>query len=225
MLQSLRTSKVAEPYNVSKWLKHQILIDPVEMEDFFSAVGDFRLYNVAEITSEPELSKSAFLEVYKGYIEALQSGSVQFPREMRRYFSSAVSCTPEALYLQIIREGSYLAKPSQPLIQLQAHYFLPSAVDGKIYPLVFSEDSVAWGIQVAYPQIFQTAEYEKVGAQFANTALFQKIGKWIRAHTVPTTFLWKDQKVATSLRLGKNCFSWIHRHPQLLAKGLKIHVY
>ncbi len=225
MLQHLRINKAAEPYNVSKWLKHQMLIDSMEMEEFFSALSDFRLYNVAEVTSEPELSLSAFLQVYRGYIAALQSGSLQFPREMRRFFSSALSCSPDALYLQMVREGSYLVKPCQPVIQLQAHYFLPSAVDGKIYPLVFSEESVAWGIQIAYPQIFQNAEFEKVGAQFANTTLFQTMGRWIRAHTVPTTFLWKDQKVATPLRLGKNCFSWIHRHPQLLSKGLKIHVY
>lgn len=222
--QPLRVSQTAQPYNVSKWLKHQVLLDPIEIEDLFS-VGDFCLYNVSEVTSEPALSKSHFFEVYKGYVTALQNGSLQFPKEMRRYFSAALSCTPNALYLQKVREGSFLVKPSEPLIQMQAHYFLPSTVDGKIYPLVFSEDSVAWGIQLAYPQIFQGADYEKVGAQFANTALFQQMGRWIREHTVPTTFIWNEQKMATSLRLGKNCFAWVHRHPQLLAKGIKIHVY
>ncbi|MBS0615637.1 MAG: hypothetical protein JSR58_03685 [Verrucomicrobia bacterium] len=219
----LRVSSVAEPYNVSKWLKHQVLLDPSEMEDLFEM--SFSLYNVSEVTSEPELSKKNFLALYREYIAALQNGSLQFPKDMRRYFSAALSCTPEALYLQKVREGSFLVKPSKPLVQLQAHYFLPSHVDGRIYPLVFGEDSVAWGLQFAYPQIFQGEDYEKVGAQFENTALFQLIGRWIREHTVPTTFIWNEQKVATPLRLGKNCFSWIHRHPQLLSKGIKIHVY
>ena len=91
-----------------------------------------------------------------------------------------------------------------------------------------SHESIHWGVQLAYPQIFFDGTlYSKVSDEtlFPNTALFTKLVKWLRASTVPTTFLWDDKKISTPIRLGKQCFSWIHNHAQLKEQGIAIHVY
>jgi hypothetical protein len=212
-------------YNVSKWIKHQVLLDDDEMRALFAHLGSFFLYNVSEVVADSQIFQDQFLKRYTAYIASLKNGQLI---EARRDFSPVLSTVAEALHSHEVKTGYFLTKPCLPVIQLQLHHFLPSTADGKFYPMVLSQESISWGLQFSYPQIFQnqhTQTYAKVDATFPNTALFSKLTKWLREFSAPTTFLWNNVKTSTPIRLGKKCFSWINTHPQLLSKGVSVHVY
>jgi hypothetical protein len=230
---SLRLSDPAQEgkFSVSKWLKHQVLLDIAEMEELCRHLVPFAFYNVSEITSldDLQLPLEQFLKSYQEYIEILKAGKIPFDRRLQRHLSCALSSDENALYAHSVSE-KYMAKPIKPLVQMQQHRFFPSKTAGTINPMVMSRESVHWGVQLSYPQIFfdgANGVYSKVSneQQFPNTALFTKCVKWLRSNTVPTTFLWEDKKISTPLRLGKQCFSWIHQHLQLKEQGIIVHVY
>jgi hypothetical protein len=219
-----------QKFSVSKWLKHQVLLDDAEMEACLEALGPFEFYNVSSLAAFEELhmTRKKFLKSYRDYITALKSGGV--PVLDRPAFSAVMTVEAKALYAQEIRPGKWMAKLAQPVLQLQNHRFFASKVDHKIHSMVMSPDSIQWGLQFAYPQIFfdgSGSSYQKTSdeEQFPNAALFAKFVKWVRENSVPTTFVWDGHRVATPLRLGKACFQWIENHPQLQEQGVKVHVF
>lgn len=216
-------------YSVSKWIKQQLLLDPCEMEDLFSHLSFPSLYNVSEIKPFDNLQVSVddFLSSYSSYIKQLKEGHIS---SMTRHFSCAVSVDEEALFAQEVTDGKFMAKPLKPVVQMQQHRFFFSKASGTIQPMVMSAESIHWGIQFSYPQIFHDGiqgTFTKITdeADFPNTFLFKKFLKWSRDHTSPTTFVHDNKVAATSLRLGKNCFKWIDQHAQLKSQGLRVHVY
>jgi hypothetical protein len=217
-------------FSVSKWLKHQVLLDSSEMEELCRHLATFHFFNVSEIKplQDLELSLEQFLKSYQEYIDVLKDGRIPLDRQIQRHLSCALTTDANTLYAHVIGAEKYMAKPLKPLVQMQQHRFFPSKTAGTINPMVMSHESIHWGVQLAYPQIFfDGALYSKVSDEtlFPNTALFTKLVKWLRAQTVPTTFLWDDKKISTPIRLGKQCFSWIHHHKQLKEQGIAIHVY
>lgn len=214
-------------FSVSKWLKHQVLLDADEMEACLQALGSFEFYNVSSIGSleELQISHELFLKSYQRYIMDLKEGKI--PEPDRKIFSPVATVDPEALYAKEVQQSRWMAKLAKPVIQLQHHRFFASKLDHKVHPMVMSRDSICWGLQFSYPQIFfdgSGGSYTKT-SEFPNAALFAKLLKWLRAESVPTTFVWDGHKVATPIRLGKECFAWIANHPQLQEQGIKVHVY
>lgn len=213
-------------FSVSKWIKHQVLLDEHEMEACLSEISPAYFYNVSSIVPRDKLqfSKEVFLHAYQNYISALKRGEV--PKIDRPIFSSVITVDPEALFAEEIKPGGWMARLKTPVVQLQHHRFFVSKVDHKIHPMVMSPDSICWGVQFAFPQIFldETGSYMKT-TEFPNWELFSKLLKWVKAHSVPTTFLFQGIKIATPIRLGKNCFSWINTHPQLVTQGVQVYVY
>ncbi len=233
-MSSLRHSQPAleGQFSVSKWLKHQVLLDASEMQDLCQHLAPFYFFNVSEITTLPdlELSLERFLKSYGEYIEILKAGKIPLDRQIQRHLSCALTGDANALYAHAVQPEKYMAKPLKPLIQMQPHRFFPSKTAGTINPMVMSHASIHWGVQLAYPQIFfdgASGLYAKVSDEglFPNTALFTKLVKWLRSNTVPTTFLWDDKKISSPIRLGKHCFSWIQNHAQLKEQEIAIHVY
>jgi hypothetical protein len=210
-------------YNVSKWIKHPALLDEVEMRTLFQELEPFDLYAISGPVNDPLVAQESWLAGYGHYIQQLKMGIIEKPQ-----LTAAMSETPDALYAMKAGEGRVLVRPIRPVIQLQLHHVLPSSADGKFYPGVFSGESFTWGVQFSYPQIYQDPKegtYKKVNEDFSNTHKFQKMGRWMRQFTVPATFVWKGVKTSVPIRLGKNCFSWINTHPQLISKGITVHVY
>jgi hypothetical protein len=114
-----------------------------------------------------------------------------------------------------------------PIIQLQAHTLFYSQLDGQVRSMVRGEGEIHWGIQFSYPQIYQnaqTGQIEKIedNEKFPNTALFRRLQRWVRDHTRATPLEVGGKRVNLPARLGKQCFSWINRHPQLLAAGIRV---
>lgn len=218
----LQTNKLS----VSKWLKIQVLLDALEMEDCLAAVAPFEFYNVSAIAplGELKISHDVFLKEYQTYIEELKAGKI--PEPDRKIFSAVATVDPSAIVTYEVQPGRWMAKLSYPLVQLQHHRFFASKVDHKVHSMVMSPESIHWGLQFSFPQIFLggAGSYKKT-SEFPNAALFAKLQKWLRAHSVPATFVFDGVKVGTSIRLGKKCFEWIHRHPQLIEQDVQVYLY
>jgi hypothetical protein len=218
--------------NVSKWLKFQVLLSAEEMKDLFQTLPDCSLYNVSEVVDSEgmELSSSDFIKGYTEYVERLKQGECADEKRFRRLFSKALSVTSDIFYAHEVKPHHYLVKPVVPIIQMQLHHFLASEIDGKYYPMNLGQESVSWGVQFSYPQIYQDPlghSFSKVteSSLFPNTALFRSLTRWLRNFSFPTTFIWKEQVVAVPMRIGKQVLPWIHAHAQLKKKGISVHVY
>jgi hypothetical protein len=151
---------------------------------------------------------------------AIPIDSRRFDASQKGYFSPDCGIGPE-------RHTKYLIKPIRPVIQLQGHHFFYSTLDEKFHPMVLGPDSVTWGIQFSYPQIYQHPQshlYAKVddSLDFPNTALFRRLTQWMREHTTATPFIVQEKRTNSPIRLGKKCFSWIAKHPQLVAKQILV---
>jgi hypothetical protein len=173
------------------------------------------------------ISFEEFFQKYEGYISSLKEGKIPEEKSLRRYFSSVFTTTPDILYAIKVGEEKYLIKSLKPIVQLQAHQFFVSTIDQKVHPMVLGKDSITWGMQFSYPQIFQSPksqDFFKVDTseQFPNTVLFTNLVRWIRRNTTPTPLVIEGKKTFVPIRVGKKCMSWIHVHPQLLAKKIQI---
>ncbi len=210
--------------SVSKWLKHQVLLDPEEMEDLLHHLPPFFCCLIGQVVNERTafMSLQDFLEKYTVYINALKRGEILPP-----HFTSIWTTSLDEVYALKVGVEKFILKPLKPTVQLQSHLFYYSTLDQKFHPMTMSKESISWGIQFSYPQIFEdpkTHLYSKVSntPQFPNTELFLKLGRWLRAFTMPTPFLVEGNKVNVPIRIGKKVFSWIEHHPQLREKGLKV---
>jgi hypothetical protein len=214
---------------VSKWLKVQVLLDSEEMQELLSLLSpvDFIVVSEPVPAEEAVISTCSFQEKYGAYVALLKQGQVPLPGDFRRYFSCAMSTTCDAFYAISAGSEKYLIKPIRPVVQLQAHYFFYSDLDGKFHPMVLSEESTAWGLQFSYPQLFQDPETRKVvkvadTAEFPNSAPFSRLQKWMRSATLPTPFEVNGVKTNSSIRVGKKSLAWIKNHPQLKSRGITL---
>lgn len=228
---SIRISSVKQEgiLQASKWLKTQVLLDADEMTALLAVLGSVYFVQVASPIplQEALLTKEQFLIHYENYISALQKGKVPEDASFRSVFSSILTNDLSSLYALPAGGDRFLIKSTKPVIQLQAHQFFYSQLDGIFHPMVLSRDSVSWGIQFSYPQWVQdpkSHQIQKVGQhpEFSNTATFSSLMRWMRSFTLPTPFFVDQRKVNAPLRIGKKCLSWIENHPQLKQKGITV---
>ncbi len=213
----------------SKWLQQQMLIDSIEMESLLQEMGEFYIVKVGAIVSleKAMISTSLFLSDFRRYIEALKNGELPDIMSFRRLFSVVITSSLDALFACTVGPDQYVIKVTKPIIQVQAHAMHHSTDDNKFRPMVFGPDCITWGLQFAYPQIYQdptTMQIEKVSDEnrCPNTLLFRTIQKWQRKNTIPTPFFVNDKKVNVPMRIGTNCLSWINQHPQLINQNIQV---
>lgn len=218
-----------EPYHVSKWLSVALLIDENEMQSLFTTLGDFFIFTVGNITKRGvgEVPHEVFLKGYAHYVNALKEGRIPEDQTYRTLFSSVFTAVQDHVYALNVGEEGQLIRIFKPVVQLQVHHLDYSTADGKFRPMVFGKDSVLWGLQFSYPQLFEDPKDHSVhkveeNANFPNTALFRAIQKWVRENTKPTPFVVDGKIINVPMRLGKSCFEWINKHPQLAMKPFRI---
>lgn len=220
---------VEPPIQASKWLTCPVLLDVDEMYALLDSLGDFWIFPISGILpkGQSETSKAQFIEEYRSYIEPLKNGRLPDEKLFRTTFSSAFTASLEALYIVYLSEKEQLIKIGKPVIQLQHHKFTFSHIDGKFRSMVYGANSIFWGLQFSYPQLYQDARILEVkqvidSAEFPNTALFKTLQRWVRHNTIPTPFLADGKQVNVPIRLGKQCLPWINNHPQLASSGLSV---
>ena len=217
-------------FQASKWLKIQALIDAKEMKDLLQSLSGIRIFSMRGVVQEQgiEISQEKFLQTYASWNKALQEKKVPSREDLGSILSCVWTLDSNDLYLVAVNDTSYLVKPRNPVVLVQAHFMGYSNEEKVFRPMILGADSIFWGLQFSFPQIFQkpdTKEFVKVdrSEKFRNTLLFSEIRKWMRNHTRPTPFLINQTKINLPIRLGKECFSWIQEHPQLQQKELVIH--
>lgn len=233
---TLRQSTLTQegPLLVSKAIKIPMLVDPSEMEDLFSVfekeVGSFNIYYVQGVCKREEgkVAKCYFLNRYTEYVAALQKGEIPANETYRPLFSSFLSITDDILYSLPIENDLHLIKATRPVLQMQLNPIHYSKEGNEFRSMVFGSDSISWGIQFSYPQLFQDSKTQEIHpiretSLFPNTTLFKVFQRWVRGATLPTPFIIDGKKIQVPIRLGKKCFQWIGKHPQLIQKGIQIH--
>lgn len=211
---------------ISKSRKIPILIDLNEMENLFSFLGDFVIYNVSRPVSKEEMciSREHFLQTYEMYINGIKKGKLIDETPLKPFFSAVFTLDSDVLYAIELKNRKYLVRARRPVIQLQRHHFIYS---DHFHSGVMGFESITWGIQFSYPQLFLDPSTKAIGKvdksdAFPNTALFARFIKWVRDNTGATPFILDGKKSNQPMRLGINCFSWINAHPSLREKNLYV---
>ncbi len=210
----------------SKWIEFSVLASVEELAGLFSHLEKASIFLLgAPLAKEKvEISTDYFLEVYGQILEDLKRGELK-KETCRKILPVVLTLSSDAVYLQALPGDKYLLKLTAPVIQMQAHFFRYSPVDGSLRSMVMGEDCLFWGIQFSYPQMFQDPKTEEIrkSSGYPNEKLFLTLRKWVRDATLATPFLLPDgKKVNSPIRLGKGCFSWISQHPELARQGLKV---
>ena len=214
------------PPEASKWLDVRVLLDGDEMSQLCDELPSFGIYATGSVMKQGQgfISLNHFLTVYRDYVACLKSGKIPNEAHYRQPFSSLWTRQVDHLAITQISESEQLIRPCLPVIQLSHHRLSYSPVDGKFRSMVLG-NSLTWGIQFAYPQIFKdavTQDIVQVSDSLPNTELFRKLQRWVRHHTLPTPFIAEGRRINVPVRIGRRCMEWIHQHPQLLAQNLKI---
>jgi hypothetical protein len=218
-----------QPLQASKWRQVQLLVDAEEMSELLAVLAPLLVFRTGAVLPHGEggVSIEHFLKEYAQYIELLRSGGVANVQQLARDFACVITREIGTLYALDVGEGKAIIKPHLPIIQMQSHRMSYSPIDGKFRSMVFGKDSISWGIQFSYPQLFQdpvTRQILRVDAseRFPNTALYGKLLHWVRHSTLPTPFIAEGKRINVPIRLGKRCFSWIKNHAQLAQYGLTV---
>lgn len=216
----------------SKWLKHAALLSSEEMKNLLLSLGSFLILDVSRVVSLEKafITPEDFLEKYSDYVTSIQKNLPPQENIWRPYFSSIFTINTDKIYAMKVGENKFLIKALEPVVQLQMHYFLHSKVDKKFYSNVQSKDSVSWGIQFSYPQVYQRPHdqsYVRVDGKegFPNSSLFHHLVKWLRLNTLPTPFLYEGKRNVVSFRIGKQSFTWAGLHSDLAREGLVLSTY
>ncbi len=211
----------------SKWLQVQALLDEMEIVQLLDSMGDFHLYPMGALLEKgnEEISREKFFECYGLYIAALREGKVPQENDYRPTFTGAFTVDPDMVRLDPVADSRQIVRVMKPVIQLLPHRLGYSVIEEKFRPMVKGKESITWGIQFAYPQLFEeegTIYKVDESDMFPNTKPFRILQKWMRQNTVPTPFVVQGKKINVPIRLGKQCFSWINKHPHLIQKGITV---
>lgn len=211
-LQIIASSKFKKPL-FSKWQKIQVLLDPIEMENLLQHLSPFFMFNISAVIPFKKISLTldAFMDAYQKYIDMLR-GKIPKQKIVLTYALSqqidnfcAISVTP----------NQYICRALQPEIHLQTYEFLLDS-EGKILPQVFSQEAIAWGIQFAYPAIFQnpyTMEvFPATRSSFLGWKVFSCLRNWLRTHSAPLVVQIQGKNIYLPVRLGKKATAWIDEH-------------
>ncbi len=208
-------------YQGSKWLKLQMLIDREEMDALFAALAPFSIFPITGIVNGEPITSSFFLEEYGRWIEGLKQGIAPDEVSLRRLLACVWTRNADDLYLQEVAEGKYLTKIRHPVLQVQAHFFTYSPLDHVFRPMSMGKESVFWGLQFSYPQIYQDPKTMEL-IELEEKGFYRLIQLWTREWTLPTPFFVDGKKTNSPIRLGKRCFSWVNAHPQLKYQKISI---
>ena len=220
------------PLQASKWQHIPVLLDLSELTALIKEIMPVRLFHIGSLRTEEELECTVeqFLANYTDYISLLRGEAAVEDHPYRTAFTLALTENLDAVYVVELANGKCIARPYAPVIQLQLHRLSFSSVDRKVRSMVHGENTISWGIQFSFPQLYLDPQTKRVltGKEFSetpNARKFRLLQRWVRHNSLPTPFLIDGQRVNSPIRLGKTCFSWIAHHPDLVGyKDLTIAV-
>jgi hypothetical protein len=218
----ISTPKVEGLFQAAKWVKIQALVDEEELSHLLRSLEPFAIYPLAGSLAIEDfpMPKEAYLSAYRGWIEGLKKGNI--PTDFGCLNATMWARSSDSLWLQEFPGKRYAARPREPFLQVQVHQMGYSLVDKVFRSMSLTQDSIFWGLQFSFPQVFEHPEKGFLETDLTNADLFQIVRKWSRNYTIATPMKGEEGRENLPIRLGKNCFSWINRHPGLVAKGLSV---
>lgn len=228
MDKKLRIASPQEPpLQASRWLFSPALLDATELRSLFDELGDFCLFKLGAICKpgDEEIDRLNFLNTYSNYVESLMHGQV--PTGYPSIFTCALTAKTDHLCAVQISPEKHLVRIIKPVIQVQPLTIDYSQMDKKFRTMIMGGDTITWGLQWSFPQLAQDPKTHEVlnirnGQDYPNAEVFKRLQRWIRNNTSPTPMIADGQLTNLPVRLGKKCFAWINRHPQLHKKGLSV---
>lgn len=219
-------------FHSSKWLKHAVLFGEEELVSLFSLLEPYFLIPSSGLVSESSwrVSFEDFLFHYRKYLEWMEKEPALPPPEMRRFFSLMLSSSLDVFYAVSVGDNKIAIKATKPVIQIQLYHCFFSSFDHQIRSMVTSPESFGWGIQIAYPQIYEdpkTHQFSKVllDEGFPNSKPFKEIVSWLRRNTQPVPLQEEGGKAYAPFRIGKKSLDKREKHvglQKMLATGVKI---
>ena len=205
----------------AKWLKIQALLDETELSHLFETLGPMNIYPLGIPLKQNKFPRSSqqYLEAYSDWIAYLKRGEIPTAASLKELNMTLWCDDPNAITTQPLSEDRFLIRPTAPQLQVQVHWMGYSSVDRVFRPMVFGTDTIFWGLQWSYPQVGQDAKTGEI-FEMKPHPWFVALRKWCRDHTLPTPMQTTDGKTNLPIRIGKECLSWIHRHPQLAKHGV-----
>jgi hypothetical protein len=210
------------PMQASKWLDVPALLEVDEMKALHDALPPFTMYfnGIVVDPGKAKIEWDNFLQVYSDYVQALKEGKLPSEAACRPYFSGVWTVDDSSILLSDVPNEKVIPRPWKPVVQMQLHRFSISTVDSKVRSMVFGHDTIFWGIQWSFPQLYMDPETREIikltqNDINGNFAFFRELQRWMRHHTEPAVFQINGKGVATPIRVGKECKSWVERHPQL----------
>jgi hypothetical protein len=205
----------------SKWLKHALLLTEKEMVDLFSIWAPYYLFSPIQKGEKHRwlIGEEEFLNRYREYLLFLKENDVFPPPGLRKNFTLLLAASLEDIYAVPTKEEMFFLKAKRPVIQLQLYHAFFSRADGKIHAMAMDSSSFSFGLQIAYPQIYEdslTGEYTKIlhGGNFPTTLLYQQTIQWIRKNTRPFSYQQKGEEKIAPFRVGKEKLDWSSDHKQ-----------
>jgi lipoprotein signal peptidase len=204
-------------YKAAKWLKFQVLCDATELKKLIDRLPGLTAFPLGVFCDGQAIAWDTWLAEQQRAIDALKGGQV--PEDK----GGAVCWTQDraALWLHKIDNKGFLVKIRTPVVQVQPHSLTYSPVDGVFRPMSFGPESIVWGLQFSYPQLYQDPVTNEVIAA-PKSAVFEEIRKWVRETTRATPFQVGEKRINVPIRVGKRVLPWIARHPQLVRQQITI---
>jgi len=211
------------PFQAAKWLKIQALIDEKELSQLMDSLAPFSIYPLSGAFPRDAfpLKKELYVAKYHSLLEIVKRGEI--PTDFGALNASMWTRSESSVWLQEFPNQRYVARAKEPFLQVQVHHMSYSSIDREFRPMSLSQDRIFWGLQFSFPQIFEHPEKGIIEtSDFENGILFHSVRKWSRQCTIATP-MWVDgRRKNLPIRLGKNCFSWIHCHAGLAEKNLSV---
>ena len=210
----------------SKWLTFRVLLGLEELSCLIEALPPFLIYNASKLTklSETFIEMRAFKERYSEYLNALERGSF---KQAPPCFSSIWTTRPSSVYAFEVKKDRFIIKPTLPPVQVSHHQFSFSHDNQTFHSMLHSHEATPWGLQFSYPQIFSNTLGGEVvevlkNQEMPNNRFFMALSKWMRKETRPTPFLFEDNRLNATFRIGKQSLHWAEKYLNLEPLRIKI---
>src|SRR3989344_3576127 len=205
MTLKISTPGVEGVYQGSKFLKYHVLAAPEELEILWKDLGSFSMYPLTQLAQGDPTPHGAFLNAYGSWVDLLKKGQVPSDTDLKKFLAAVLTKEEDALWKQEIPGNRYLIKISKPCVQVQAHFFTYSGIDGVFRPLTMGTHAVFWGLSFSFPQIYQDPRTLKLleVTESPNRDLLRTIQLWVREKTRPTPFVVQGKKKTSQSNNGR----------------------
>lgn len=203
----------------SRGMHRSMLLEPEELKSLCIDNGISSLLYLGKPLDkeEVEISKDGFISLYNDEIKNFFLG-----KSSPNFICLALLVEKE--HFSFLEVGTrIIVRPKVPVIQISFANFFLEKREGKIQEKAFGADNIFWGVKFSFFQLYMDEQQRVHHAltELPSGKIFRNILAWSRVHTKPVTFLYKDKKVLTPLRIGKRVAK-INENQYLLREGLQV---